>query len=123
MPSVYPCDVHGARIRGALEGLRVTLLRKPSRYSRKLRVCPADVDELLRTHSQEWIEIDDDGLATTDALCGACREPVPAGSNRGDAFVYLWRRNSPQREFYAVYCSSCCDRLIRDFGLVEESYT
>lgn len=120
MVSVYPCDVHGARIRGALEGLRVTLLRKSTRYSRKLRVCPTDVDEILRTHTSEWVGVDDDGLGTLDQVCTACAREIGNAEERGDCFVYLWRRNRPLEEYYGIYCLNCGDRLVKAFGLLQE---
>lgn len=120
MVSVYPCDVHGARIRGALEGLRVSLVLKSVSYSRRLRLCPTDLDELLKTHSQEWLELTDDGLVPEYTVCCSCEKPLGKFPNRGDAYVYVWRRRSPQQEFYAVYCIGCGDRLIRDFRLEEQ---
>ena len=118
--SVYQCDIHGARIRGALEGLRVSLLLKSASFTRKLRVCPTDLDELLKTHAQEWVELDDSGLEAPSTVCSACEETLGVFPERGDAFIYVWRRSSPQREFYAVYCLGCSDRLIRDFQLKEQ---
>jgi len=120
MVSVYACDVHGGRIRGALEGLRVTLLRPQDRFTRKLRVCPADLDQVLSTHDSEWEVVTDEGLGVGSMLCTACGSEASPGSALSSAFVYVWRRGSPMDEYYGLYCSSCGDKLIRDFGLVLE---
>lgn len=120
MPSVYRCDVHGARIHGALEGLRVTLLWRDGRYTRKLRVCPADLDELLTTHSGEWQPVTDDTLEPSEPLCSACGAPVGGERLRYDAFVYCWRRSEPQTEYYGIYCAPCASSVIQAFNLQPE---
>ena len=122
MVSVYPCEIHGSRIRGALEGIRITLLRGDDRYSRRLRVCPSDLTELLRTHSEEWIRVDDDGLATLDGLCTSCGTDENATRFSDQVFVYVWRRGQPQDEFYGALCYSCGERLRKDFALVKEEH-
>lgn len=121
MVSVYPCDIHGGRIRGALEGIRVTLLVGSSRFTRRLRVCPADLEELLHTHEAEWEMVSDEGLGPMATVCSA---PECTNAERGSlssAFVYVWRRGAPQSEFYGQYCRHHADKLIADFGLVEEA--
>jgi hypothetical protein len=120
MVSVYPCELHGGRIRGALEAIRVTLLVGQRRYTRRLRVCPADLTELLHTHEAEWEMVSDEGLGP---MASVCQSPECADAQRdpvSSAFVYVWRRGSPQSEYYGQYCQRHADKLIADFGLVEE---
>lgn len=120
MVSVYPCDVHGARIRGPLEGIRVTLLSHSDRYSRRLRVCPPDLDQILSTHEREWEHIEDEGLAAHQQVCSACAREPQGPEDRFDCFVYVWRRSTPQSEYYGIYCSKCGGDLISTFGLAQE---
>jgi hypothetical protein len=83
-------------------------------------VCPADLTELLRTHAEEWNEVDDDGLGVLDVVCGSCRSTGEAVDHPDNVFVYVWRRGESQREFYGLLCHPCGERLIRDFALVQE---
>lgn len=121
MVSVYPCDIHGGRIRGALEGIRVTLLVGSSRFTRRLRVCPADLSELLHVHEAEWEMVSDEGLGPMAAVCSAPECTDEKRDALSSAFVYVWRRGSPQSEYYGQYCRRHADKLIADFGLVAEA--
>jgi hypothetical protein len=121
MVSVYPCDIHGGRIRGALEGIRVTLLDGSSRFTRRLRVCPQDLTELLHTHEAEWEMVSDDGLGQMGAMCSAPECQDEKRDTLSSAFVYVWRRGMPQSEYYGQYCRRHADKLIADFGLVAEA--
>jgi hypothetical protein len=119
--SIYPCDIHGQRIRGALESFRLTLLRDNSRFSRRLRVCPNDLDSVLGSHDNEWEYVSDEGLQSQQGMfCARCAE-TPREARLVSAFVYVWRRSAPLAEYYGQYCDNCAQQLIDEFKLVEES--
>lgn len=120
MVSVYRCDVHGQRIRGALEGIRITLLFADYRASRKLRVCPSDLTEMLRTHDEEWSVVSDEGLQAGALVCSACGDAVPSGTRLVPVFVYVWRRGLDQEERFGQYCPSCARAVEAAFSLTRE---
>lgn len=121
MVSIYPCELHGQRIRGSLEGIRLTLLSRQSRFTRKLRVCPVDMDEVLGRHAEEWELVSDEGLSSESSMhCSRCHDE-PDGSRLVSAFVYVWRRGKAQDEYYGQYCDGCAAELINTYGLVEEA--
>ena len=120
MVSVYPCDIHGGRIRGALEGLRITLLAGESRFTRRMRVCPIDLTELLHTHEDEWEMVSDEGLEPMAAVCSAPNCQGDPSTPLAPAFVYVWRRGQSQAEYYAQYCQLHVADLVRTFGLRRE---
>lgn len=120
MVSVYPCDVHGMRIRGALEGIRITLLFPDYRTSRKLRVCPTDLDAMLESHVSDWLYVSDEGLQASTSLCLACEQEASPGSRLVPAFVYVWRRGQPVMEYFSEYCPACATGIERQYALVRE---
>lgn len=120
MPSVYPCDIHGGRIRGSLEGVRVTLLRGGARFTRRMRVCPVDRETLFALHGKDWQAVPDEGLLPGPEVCSACDSAQEPRRGLVLAFIYLWPRNEPQGDFFGQYCDSCADRLIAELGLTRE---
>ena len=121
MVSVYKCDVHGARIRGALEGLRVTILKGRVRYSRKLRVCPLDLDSLLDEEKGRWGLLSESVLDAPDELQFSCGHLSPDGPIDSHLFAYVWRRGQPEAEYYADLCAKCCAGYVDRLGLIEEA--
>ena len=123
MVSVYSCDVHHGRIRGALEGLRVTCLSGESRYSRRLRVCPNDLDEILRGLLAEWSLATDDGAGLVEnLLCSSCGKAFGTPGRRF-CVAYVWRRGQPQSEYCTDLCEACSIDLIDTWNLKEENIT
>ena len=121
MVSVYKCDVHGSRIRGALEGLRVTILKGRLRYSRKLRVCPVDLDSLLDQEEGRWGLLSESELDAPDELQFSCGHLDPGGPIDSHLFAYVWRRGQSKAEYYSDLCAECCARYVQRLGLVEEA--
>jgi len=118
--SIYRCDLHGQRIRGSLEGIRITLLTHATRFTRKLRVCPVDLDAVLERHSSEWEYVPDEGLSNEPSVsCARCNDDS-ADTRLVSAFIHVWRRGKPADEWFAEYCDGCAAELVSIYGLVEE---
>lgn len=121
MVSVYPCDIHHGRIRGALESIRITLLRGQDRATRKLRVCPFDHQTILEEHADEWVLVADEGLSPQDEVCSACGAASDDGGLLVPAFVYSYARGQEVREYFAQYCTQHAAELAVAYGLVSEA--
>lgn len=121
MVSVYPCELHGMRIRGALEGFRVTLLFRDRRASRKLRVCPGCLSQVLEEHVSDWCYVSDEGLSPGSGLCLTCGRAAGSGERLVPAFVYVWRRGTDQAEYYGEYCEECASAVRERYGLLWEN--
>lgn len=115
--SIYPCQVHGARIRGPLDAIYLTLLSSDGRYSRRLRVCPADHLELLAKYEREWSLATDEGPAGDNTMCCACGQTPERGSRVDVFFATSYRKGQDAAEYYAEYCPSCGVDLRDTLGL------
>ena len=115
--SFYLCDVHHARISGALEGIRITVLDGGLSFSRKMRVCPSCHDDILRDLEKTWELLDGNSDPSADLLCGACIKPSP--DDRLDLAVFGWSysRNQPEHTYYGRVCRVHGDELVARYGL------
>lgn len=115
--SLFPCQVHGSRISGPLDAIYFGLMRGESRYQRKLRVCPSDLDEILATHAAEWTSVDTDDGSLEIQVCGACGA-APEGDVRFDAlFATVYRRGADRSDYFGRYCPKCSNGVVDTFGL------
>lgn len=115
--SIYPCDIHGQRVRGSLEAVYASLLRGQLRYSRRLRVCPNDLDELLSAHQREWLCLSDDDSIDLGPVCGACGQRFEEASDLQPLFITVYRRGQDREDYFARYCETCAADLANVLGL------
>lgn len=115
--SIYSCDVHGARIRGPLDAIYLTLLSSGRRDSRRLRVCPNDHRELLAKYAEEWTLASEDGPPNDSAVCSACGNTAERASELDLFFATSYAKGVEPAEYYATYCGSCAEDFRLTFGL------
>jgi len=115
--SIYACDVHGARIRGPLDAIYLTLLQSGDRLGRRLRVCPKDHEVVLAEWSREWTLVDSEGVVDDQLLCSACSQPAQRASDLSAFFATSYRKGSEPEEYYAAYCGACAPDVASRLGL------
>lgn len=97
------------------------MLRGARKYTRYMRVCAPDLEALLTTHADEWLLVDDDGLADGEAMCGACQVQPSPDNPLSHVFAYVFRRGKERQDLYGQYCPDCSQGLIDSFLMVEET--
>lgn len=115
--SLYPCALHGTRVRGSLETAYPTLLRGGARYSRHLRLCPDHMDEVLGSERLGLAKVGDDDSDLSPVVCSACGQEGIERSALDPFFVTIYRRGEDQADYYATLCGACGDGAISYLGL------
>jgi len=101
--SIYPCDLHGARVRGSLDAAYITVLHGSSSHKRRLRVCSTDLSELLDSHSDTWTEAGDDVTEPGVLLCSTCKKECNEPASDLPVFVTVFARSAESAtEYFGV---------------------
>jgi hypothetical protein len=120
MVSFYPCEIHGTRYRTALRSIRITLLEDRVRYTRRLRVCPPCLGQLLAAHADDWQKVTEDSALAGPAMCLSPDHEGQKVKPSGSAFVYVWPGGDERDEYFSEYCAIHAELLISSFGLIPE---
>lgn len=118
--SLYPCEFCKARVPGALESVRLTALSDNAPYSRRMRLCPAHLNELVQVELGKWDVVGAELSNSADVLCAACGGGLENGSRGYAVFAWIWRRGADAEERYATYCYGDGERLINNYGLNQQ---
>jgi hypothetical protein len=115
--SIYPCDLHGRRVPGPLASAYLTLLRGGTRDSRRMRLCPEHMDQVLGSESLGLAEVRDDGETIDFAVCGACGEDADSGATLASLFATVYRRGAERADYFSALCHACAERAVSDYRL------
>jgi hypothetical protein len=118
--SIFPCDLHGSRIRGSLGGAYITLLRGTDRYKRVLRVCSLCATQLRSDYEDQWVDVSDDVGVLESGVCSACRSAEKPMSQLFPIFVTVFEKGNERADYFAEYCPSCSDAMCDKLGLTLE---
>ena len=115
--SIYRCDGHGSRIDGSLETAYPSLHRGAFSYSRKVRLCPECMDQLLGSESIGLTSIRREDEEFELLVCSACRQNALDESALDPCFVTVYRRNSDRADYFARLCGPCGDGFVERYRL------
>lgn len=117
MVSIYPCDVHGRRIAGRLEGAYPSLVYRGSRRSRKLRVCASCLDSIFATYGGHWTKADIESDEAYDPVCGTCEASLETVAEPHAFFLTVYRRGQEREDWFGQYCPGCAMGLADNLAL------
>ena len=115
--SFFPCSIHGKRVQGPLHGAYPALLRKESRFDRRLRLCTACLTDLLERHEKDWLDAAEVDGSHWSERCYACGSYANGTRSTSPFFLSLFRRGQDRQDLYSVYCPQCADALVDELGL------
>lgn len=115
--SVFPCDVHGQRVPGALSGLYLSVMHDQTWFGRRLRLCRADLDSFRADHERSIPLIGSDNLECLDQVCGSCGGRFVGNSDRAAVVCYIYPKGEEPEERYANWCRRCAINLKDGLGL------
>lgn len=119
--SQYPCDVHGRRYFGAQETAYLALVRGTNRLSRRLRLCPTDMEHLLDLDGHGWVSTESDDAPSAEPVCSSCGRDTEAETPAWAFFATVYRRKSDRVDYFGEYCVDCALILAAKYGLVAEN--
>lgn len=115
--SLFPCEVHNARVAGPLSALYFGLLRGSDRYNRRLRVCAKCLDQVMDDHKAEWSPVDSDGAPLDSSVCATCDSEAASGDRLNPLFVTVYRKGEERLDYFGSYCGDCATQLADVWGL------
>lgn len=118
--SLYICDLHGRRVPGTLEGANCSLLRGPTRYFRKLRLCPEHMDEILRSEQFGFAVDGGDNEILDSKVCSACGQEPLERQLLDLAIFRTWRHGKGREDYLARLCRTHSAVLEASLRLVLE---
>jgi len=100
----YPCDVGLHRYTGPQGSAYVGVLRQSERASRKLRLCPEHLEQLL---ARSLKRADVDGQVPLPVLeCWACGSDVEYDT-RWAVFVTAYPAGKGREDYFGEFCREC----------------
>jgi hypothetical protein len=121
--SIYPCELHQRRVPGALEHIRFTIICDGHHYSRRLRLCPDHLSEVVERYAQHWTSDTDLGSAPKDPLCPSCEQLVGSGPGACLGITYIYRARADPDIRAAQLHDVCAVGLVTGLNLEEEIRT
>lgn len=115
--SIFPCDICHKRCVGSLETIYLGLLQGATRFDRRLRLCPDDLDVLLQQHSAELATVAAFDENNSDGLCSSCESELGSAVAPGYLFATVYRRKSERDDRFGSLCGGCSEDAVRVFGL------
>jgi hypothetical protein len=115
--SIYACDLHGARVPGALETAYPSLLDHGARYSRRVRLCVGHMSELLEDTRLGLQPMDFEADGETATRCSGCGNPPPDGTRLAALFVTTYRKGEERADYFAQLCHPCADAVVTRLAL------
>lgn len=110
--SVFPCVIHGARIKGSLGAAYVSALHGTDRRSRRLRVCSPCLAEFLTTTGSEWVASDLDGTDLPVPLCSSCSKGVSRNEDAWAIFATVYPPGAERRDYFGSLHVACAEGFI-----------
>lgn len=110
--SLVPCDRHGTTVVGRVVGTYPTVVFDGARYSRRLRLCDACLEQLLDAHVSDW---DDVSVAQHGRIDGHCYKCDTNGLSPKDLQTFWFTayvKGKYRRDYRAWYCRSCAQTMI-----------
>ena len=115
--SLYPCELHKARVPGALDSIRITLLYDGDSYSRRLRLCSSHLDEVVSDAAKQWHSLGSDDDYAPNSVCSACGRDISGASARATGFAWVYKRNADPLELIGDLCGPDAGDLISKLKL------
>lgn len=115
--SLFPCDVHGSRVRGPLEAAYLAVLDGGTRYSRRLRLCADCLSTILSDEDDAWKQVTDDADLRPSLVCSACGEGGDAPSAFSAIFATVYRRGADRVDYFAQECHDCAKATVLRYEL------
>ncbi len=115
--SIYPCDFHGQRVRGALGAAYVTAMDGTARYKRRLRLCSQDLAELLGRYGLYWELVADEGESDLAALCASCGAVCSNSVAAWAVFATIFPKGEGRQDYYAPLHEEHAEQYIAELGL------
>lgn len=115
--SIYPCSVHGSRIRGPLSGLYPAVLSGGDRFSRRMRVCGPCIEATFATLGDAWIRVDVSDEGELALVCAACSSKHDDPSFFDSFFCTVYKKGEEREDWFAYYCPTCAKGLIDTLDL------
>jgi hypothetical protein len=115
--SMYPCSVHGSRIKGPLGAIYVSVLDHGSRYSRRMRMCGPCLGDFEAHAGSNWVAAEQSSEADVLPLCSACGVPTSETENAVPIFATLYRPGQEREDQFGCLHPSCSADYVLSLGL------
>lgn len=110
--SIFPCVIHGARVKGSLGAVYVSALHGTDRRSRRLRVCGPCLAEFLTTTGSEWVSANLDGAAVHFPMCSACSKAASPTEDSWALFITVYPPGAERDDYFGCLHLACAPDFI-----------
>lgn len=109
--SIYPCDIHGSRIRGPLDAFYLSVMLDDGWMNRRLRSCRLDLDSFVEEHDKSIPLIDFNSVPTHIEACENCHSDFVSIQDAVPVLLYVYRKGEEPEERYGSWCKRCARNL------------
>lgn len=111
------CENHGEGQHGKICSFYLTLKHNGSKYSRRLKLCSACIDNMRDTFADQW----SDGFILTKTpaspTCVGDGEVADSQDRLWQLYATGYSKNDLRHDYSAYYCESCAKSVISQFRL------
>lgn len=115
--SLFPCSIHGARVKGSLGSVYVSALDGTNRYSRRMRVCSPCLADFLATVGSEWVPADPGGSDQPIPMCSSCSKPATSSGTAWAVFCTVYEPGADRIDYFGAVHAKCASEFVSGLNL------
>lgn len=119
--SIYPCDIHGSRIRGPLDAFYVSTMLPEGWFGRRLRSCRLDLESFVSDHESSLPVIGESDTVVTTPKCMQCGSEYLSQQDCRPILMFVYRKGEEPSEHYGNWCERCSRNLKLSMNLLDRS--
>ncbi len=105
--SIFPCEVHGKRVKGALESYRITTLDGPDSLTRRARVCALHRLEAMEPVVENLVLAEDGEDEFSPTACAHCGVELDEFEDNPAVFVWSYPRGQEPLVYFGQLHRGC----------------